>query len=388
MVDRITQDPMMVGAIAAIQALPYLLMSIYAGVLADRLDRRSILIFSDISSFIILMLFSAYIWVNPVPSLVVLFLTAFSLSAVNVFFAPAKSAMIPTLVPAQDLQESLSISAATQHFMPLAGLAISGGVLSAIEMVSPGKFFFISSLVNGFTFLLSFTFISLLPKGLNIKDRTSTLDEVSPKPNFKAELQEGLQIVKNNAFLKSALLLSLALQFFIAPFMLVYIAANRLWFGGLYWKLAAIEASFVLMLLISSLAIGKMKIRRPGRAYVVGLSSTGVLVLMMGFWTDFPKFMLLNLLCGIGLPFASLPLQTHIQLTIPNEFMGRVQGIMQIIGMTIVPIGTAVGGLVLAKVGPSQMFMLMGGGLAVFTLLGIFLKPFFDAVTPETTPKT
>ncbi len=381
MVDSATKDPRMVGAVAAIQALPYLFGSLYAGVIADRIDRRSILLFSDLASFLILLFFGIYVWITPAPSVILMLICAFSLSVVNVFFAPAKSALLPTLVDKSELPEALSVSAAVQHFMPLAGLAISGALLGAIEKLFPGRFFFVAVITNAITFSVSYWFISRIP-------RTSKSELVNEPEgaivvqNFKTDLIEGFDAIRSNSFLKVALALTLCMEFFISPFMLVYIAANRIWFGGEFWRLALVESAFVLAMLIASLAIGKMRIIRPGKSFVWGIGITGLLVLMMGVWTDYPRFLILNLLCGIAVPFGSLPLQTHIQLTVPNHLMGRVQSIFQIIGMTVVPIGAALGGFVMQIIGPAQMYILMGSGFMGSILIAIFSKQFFGAITP------
>src|SRR4051812_33398009 len=91
MVDKLTGKAAMVGDVGAIQAAPFLLFGPYAGLVADRLDRRRVMLFADLASAAILALLCVQLLVNPRPPTVIVFAAAFLLSSVNTFFLPAKS---------------------------------------------------------------------------------------------------------------------------------------------------------------------------------------------------------------------------------------------------------------------------------------------------------
>ena len=141
MVDKLTGKAAMVGYVGALEAAPFLLFGPYAGVLADRLDRRRIMLFADLVSALVLAGLCVVLLVYPKPHVGVIFAAAFLLSTVNAFFAPAKSAAIPALVPAERLMEANALSAATQHLMPLLGLGISGVGLGLLYALYPNLFF-------------------------------------------------------------------------------------------------------------------------------------------------------------------------------------------------------------------------------------------------------
>src|SRR5579862_8820226 len=97
MVQKVTGSSVMVGYVGALEALPFLLLGSYAGVVVDRLDRRRIMLLSDLCSGLALVGLAACIWLQRQPPVWALLVTPFVLSSVRCFFMPAKSASIPSL---------------------------------------------------------------------------------------------------------------------------------------------------------------------------------------------------------------------------------------------------------------------------------------------------
>lgn len=377
MVDKITKDPLMVGLVAGVQALPYLIFSAWAGSLADRLDRRMLMVFSDVSSTFLLLLFAAGLAIWGQPPLWSVFVMAFGLNTCNVFFAPAKSAAIPRIVPAELLQEANALSSTTQNFMPLIGLGLGAGLLGAIEKVAPTLFFLIAVLVNAVSFAFSAWCVSRLPK--IVPQREETHDHHPLR-----DALEGLRFIRREPVILTVLLANFGVSFFIAPFMVVYLAVNREWFGGAYWTIATFEASFVGAMVVTSLAMTRLKIRRIGVGFVWGTLLIGVFVAAMGWSPVFWLFLLWNLLCGFGLPILQIPLQTYIQMVVPDAFMGRVQSVLAIASTVVVPVSSALAGLVLHEWGAQTMFLIMGGGMALCAVGAGLVRPFREAILPET----
>lgn len=377
MVGQITGDAAMVGYVGALQTLPYLIFSPYAGVLADRLDRRRLMQFSDLASTALMFGFAAVVWSDATPPVWTIFLVAFLLSTVNVFFAPAKSASIPRLVPGDQLIEANALSSATQNFMPMIGLAVSGSVLGALYLYFPGTFFLTAILVNGATFLASSWFISRLPE--LIPDRGS-----EARSHALADLKEGIGFIRRDHLLKVSLILSLMLNILIAPFMVAYIEANNLWFGGKYGTLASFEFGFMVGLVIGSIVVGKLRIRRPGLAYGIGLAIAGLCVAAMAFSRQYWLFLGFNVICGLVLPFATIPLTTYIQMIVPDAFRGRVNATLTMLSMGVTPIGMGLAGMLVKEWGLVTTFLIMGIGLFAVPVLGLLDRAFRQSTMPTT----
>jgi MFS family permease len=377
LVDKLTKDPMQVGYVVAIQGLPYLLFSAYAGALADRLDRKLLMLISDLGSALLLFIFSGFLLWGYQPQMVWILALAGSLATLNVFFAPAKGAVIPRIVQEEDLGLANSLSSATQNLMPLIGVGLSGLVISILAHFASEKLFGLVAGLNAATFLVSAAFVS--------KIRSVRAErEIHEDHYIWRESIEGLKFVNRMPVIRAIVGLSIALNFFISPFMLVYVSVNREWFGGNYWTLAMFECAFFLPMMGMAIYIGKKNFGRPGLCLIWGIGIAGFFVLLMGISKAFWPFLLLNFLCGIVVPFSNIPVQTYLQKSVPDAFMGRVQALMSMAVMVTMPLGNLVAGPLLAKFGPAFLFFYMGGGLALAGMLGLFSRPLVGARMPET----
>jgi len=375
MVARLTGEAKMVGFVGAAETLPFLLFSGYAGVIADRLDRRRIMLLSDVLCGGLLVLFAALIFTNQHPPVWTLILTPFILSTVRVFFIPAKNAAIPALVPEHLLLKANALSSITQSFMPLIGLTLSASVLGALYAISKSWFFITAIGVNALSFWASAIYISMLPPV--VPDRKD--DEKHPVREFI----EGLSYIKRRKVIAAQIALGCLVNLVISPFFVVYVVTNDQWFGGKPQTLAWCEATFFLGLIVSSLLLGKVRVVHPGRAYILGTSIVGVGVGLMGFSHALWLYCIWNVICGLCIPFLDVPMNTYIQTAVEDAFRGRVNSVQWMVRAGIMPIGMALGGLFVKEVGLLGAYLLMGGGMVVAGLLGFVSREFREVKLPE-----
>lgn len=371
MTERLTGSPAMVGYTAALQALPYLLFGPLAGVVSDRFDRRRVMVFSDLASFTVMLVMLGLVLGLGEPPVWSVFAAAFAMSTVNAFFLPAKQAAIPRLVPKDLLMAANGLSISTQNLMWMLGIAMSAGVLGIIEKVRPEYLFATAIGANMVTFLVSAAIISGLPAIRPLSEEAHESAWVS--------LRAGLKVIGEMPVLKVILVLSLAMNLFISPFMVVYVEANKEWFGGTFQKLAFIELAFFLGMVLVGLVIARLNLRRPGIAYSWGLFVVGLTVVLMGIWPQYWAFWTWNFLAGLALPFAIVPISTYVQTVVPDAFLGRVNSALTIAGQAAQPIGMVAAGGLLEALGLIPMFWLMGGGMALCALAGMLSPAFRQA---------
>lgn len=365
MVSALTRGNMaMVGFVGAAEALPFLLFSPYAGVLADRIDRRRIMLLSDVLCASLLVVLGLVVLTNASPPVWTLFASAFGISTIRSFFLPAKSAAIPALVPAELLLKANSLSLATQNVMPVIGLGFSALVMGALFTLSPQWFFFGTIVFNAASFLGSAWFIALLPA---IRPDREDAQEKHPL----IDLREGLRYIRGRHELMVLLVLSLFLNLSISPFFVVYMAANRSWFGNQPQTLALFEFFFFTGMIGGSLLVGKSNIRRPGLGYIWGLAIVGAAVAAMSFSRSFAWFCAWNVLAGLALPYGQIPLSTYLQATVPDAFRGRVNSTLTMISMGTQPVGMSLGGFMLNALGLVKSFLAMGIGMGGVALAGL-----------------
>jgi DHA3 family macrolide efflux protein-like MFS transporter len=380
MVDRLTGDPKMVGIAGIAQTLPFLLLSPYAGVIADRADRRRILLAADLLSAAVLSAFAVLVWRDSSPPAWVLIATGAVLSCINVFFAPAKGAAIPQVVPADFLPSANALSMATQNLMPMIGVALSGTALAALYVLSPSYFFLSAILLNGLSFAFSALFIYRLPRLLPERMDSSK----GQAAQGLQDLKEGFVYLQGQSVLRTMLLLNFLVQLSISPFMLVYVQVNREWFGGQYVSLAVCEVSFFVGVVLCSVFIERLKINRVGMAFIGGMAAVGVTVALMALSKTVALFAFWNFVAGLAFPFAQIPMTTYVQRIVPNAFQGRVNSVLAMTGWGIQPVGIGLGSLVLAKIGPAGLLALMGAAMTLAALGGLLNLPFRRATLAET----
>jgi DHA3 family macrolide efflux protein-like MFS transporter len=377
MAEKLTGNIKMVGFVGALEAIPYLFFSPYAGVLADRIDRKRIMWLSDVVCGIALLLFGAVLAFNASPPAELLAAVAFLLSTIRCFFLPAKSAAIPNLIPGDKLIEANAFSMTTQSLMPLIGLAFSASLMAPLFALSPRWFFFACIAINAVSFFGSAVYISRLPQ--IVPERK----EEEP-PHAMADFKLGWRYMGTRRDLVVWLAMLTIFRLFVSPFFVVHVAANKMWFGGKPATLAWFEFSFFAGMIVASPLIGKLKVSKPGRAFSYGLAAVGMFVAAMAISPYFWPYMFWNVLCGLAIPYADIPMNAYQQLSVPDEYRGRVNSVISMIGMGIMPVGMLLAGFMVESIGLKGAFVVMGAGMFITALLGLLDKAYRNATMPET----
>ena len=145
--------------------LPIFFVSPLAGVLIDRMDRKVIMITSDVLRFVVVL---GFLLVNDAGDLWLLYTLAVVEIALAGFFEPARSAIIPTITPREDLVTANALSGSTWSVMLAFGAALGGVLVSWFGIKT-------AFIVDAFTFLLSAWFIARIecPKDVSKKEQAN-----------------------------------------------------------------------------------------------------------------------------------------------------------------------------------------------------------------------
>jgi DHA3 family macrolide efflux protein-like MFS transporter len=173
-------------------------------------------------------------------------------------------------------------------------------------------------------------------------------------------------------------------RLFVSPFFVVHVAANKAWFGGTPTTLAWFEFSFFAGMVFASPIIGKLKIKRPTIAFSYGLAAVGAFVAAMAISPFFWPYVFWNVLCGLAVPYADIPMNAYVQLSVPDEFRGRANSVVSMVGMGIMPVGMLLAGVMVEGIGIKWALVVMGSGMFLACLMGLLDKTYRDARMPET----
>ena len=381
MAKEASRSNLQVGLVMTASAVPFLLLSPFAGVIADRLDRRWIMAATDFTSALLMLGLAVYAWFEPVPPIAVIGSMAFLLSSVAAFFMPARMAALPRLVPGEALPEANAFYMTTQQIMWMVGMAASATLLALIQRLFPERFFCVAALFNAATFLFSSYWVLRLP---NLRpDR----GEHQGQKHGLGEFKEGVRAVLKDPVLRIALPTNVLAQAFISGFMVAYLEVNKRWFSGTFGSLAVIELSFAVTMAACGLYVGHRRIVRPGLSFCLATGIVGVSVVLMAWSQKIWLFMLCNALAGIALPFAWIPIQTYIQSAFEDRVRGRVSSVWIGSQMSVQPIGTLCVGPMLDWLGAGGAFLFMGGGMALSGFAGLASRACREAPMPSVEPE-
>jgi len=374
MAQQVTNSFAMVGYVGAMEMLPYVLFGPYAGVVADRIDRRRIMLLSDLSSTAALIAFATVVAIcHGAPPAWTLLAIPFALSTMRCFFMPAKSASIPRLVPADVLNKANALSTSTFNVVGLMGLALAATVIAKLYEITPQNFFAILLLINALSFAGSAVFIRRLPAIVPEREH----EEKHPWEDFKS----GLRYIRARRDLKVLIILLTVFRLGVAPFFVMYVAANKVWFGGKPQTLMWLEFTFFVGMIIGSFVASAMKVRRPTLAFSWELMLVGFFILALAIpqlWI----FIASNLLCGIVVAAGDIPITTYLQASVEDAYRGRVNSARDMISVGVMPLGMALGGVLLRELGLVGSFIVMGAVMAVAGAAGFIDRKYREVQMP------
>ena len=375
MAEKISGNAAITGLIAVVQALPFVLFSPLAGVAADRIDRRKLMLFSEYSSFVVMFVLFLALLVKPQPAIWMLGVSSFLLSTVNAFFMPARSAAIPRLVPKERIVEANGFAMASQQGVAMLGIAISASGLSVLYAISPDNFFRTAVIVNAVTFLGSAWFLRKLPDiavEMNFADMSVRQIRKALK-EILSDFMDGLRAIGKDSLSRVALPMNVFSTLSISGFFVAYVVVNGERYGGEFWTLALIEFAFAFVSLVCSIYVSRLNVKRPGMHFAFGIGFIGLMVVGMAFTEPYIPFLLLNAACGLAFPSLIIPISSYFQTAFPDELRGRVNSTWSMVSTAAQPLGIVmVAGLL--TLGVEQAFLVMGLGMAIPGLLGFAFK--------------
>lgn len=329
--------------------LPQLLISIFAGVWADRIDRKRLIILADatiaICTAILAVLFSmgyTEIWL------------LFVISAVRSLGAgiqmPAVSAFLPELVPQEKLMRVNGINASIQSLMLLLSPAAAGGLY---EVMGLGTIFWVDVITAavGISLLLI----------LKVAPREQIKHEAE---HFFSDMLLGVRYVAKTKWLRQFLGFYLVFAFMFGPVIFLTPLMVARSFGEEAWRLVVHEMVFSAGSILGGLLVGILgsKLRNKVHLLLIASMAFGLTTLVMGLSPNFLFYLCVMAPMGVTVPFTNTSAMTVLQTRVQPDLMGRVFGLVSIIGSGAMPLSMVLFGP-LADVVSIQLQLIITGFL-------------------------
>ena len=359
---QLTNSALALGIMSMCFGVPMMVLPMLGGAVADRLDRITVLKFTQSEEVIVPLLFALVIATGHL-QVWMLYLGAVVGGTMLAFDNPARQALLPGLVPPEDLMSATSLNSAVWSGAMLFGPAIGGLLLGAF-----GAAWLFA--INGVTTIaVLFALVSLR----DVPNRNESVAE----PMLE-RLVGGLRFASRNRGVLALLGLSLATGVLGRSYStLLPVFARNLWHTGPqgYGFLLAAPGAGALLGAFGVAALRDLE--HKGRLVIVAIGAYCVALLLFAMLPPYPVGLGLLLIAGLTSTAAGAATGTILQLAAPGPLRGRVMSLYAITMTGAPSLGGLLGGAVAQAVSAQ---VAVGGGVL---LLGIAL---FLLVRPVTRP--
>lgn len=342
LVFELTHSAFAVGLTATLATLPILGLTLYGGVVADRVDkRRFIMVLQTVmlleATALATLTLTHHITVHWIWGLAAIFGFA------TAFEVPARQAFIVELVPAEDLVSAAAINSTIYNLARVIGPAIAGLLVAA---AGPGAAF----AVNALSYVAVLIGLSRIQKQYQPKVSTE-----------RPSVFTGLRFISANPMLNALAWQMVLLTVFagsFVPILAVY-AREVLQVGatgfGLLTSAVGVGAA------IGAITMGAMSSRfsRP-RVAVVASTALGTAVVLLGLVRGLPLALLLLACAGAAMASQGIVTATGLQLAAPSELRGRVMAVYSFVVLGLAPLGAFQAGLVAEHLGAPWSIIISG----------------------------
>ncbi|MBD2871281.1 MFS transporter [Paenibacillus arenilitoris] len=354
-----TGSAKLMSAVLIAHLIVGMLFGPFAGTIADRVNRRTLMWATDLIRFALVAAIAVLVYLPSVPFSAILLLTGLVAFA-GTFRTPAFQASLVEIAGKEQLTQAVGAISIADNAIRIAGFAIGG-----IAVASFGGAAAIA--IDAATFLLSACLLLFAGKFPYAADKRAE----ASKTSFKQDLAEGFRYVRRNEFARAAVtLLPLVMFFFLSTFMLVQVMAVQVWQARPF-VFGLLEACIPLGYVAGAILIMRFdrRLKRRGiwtMGSVIGMGPLFVAIAQMP--SALPALPLV-LLVGFLFSFSTTIVFTRLRVAIDPALQGRVFGLLGALTGVAPPVGLALFASLSDKYGPADVMTISGA--AMLLLCGI-----------------
>ncbi len=314
--------------------LPLVFVSPFAGVWADRYNRKHLVNISD-AAIALVTLAVALIYSAGLRSVWLLFATVVARSVGMGIQQPAAGALIPQIVPAEHLTRFNGIQSTAQSLTMFAAPMAAAALLTFLPIE---HIFYIDVVTAAIGIATVFFCVKVagVPKKADSAEGTGA---------YYREMTEGFRFVVAQPWLKTLFVASALFGILASPAaMLTPLQVTRA-FGADEWRLMAIELAFSVGMMAGGILISAWGgFKNKARTMVLAWLLFGLATVMFGVIPNFWVYLAVMILCGCSMPVYNTPAMTLLQTKIPPGLMGRVFSVLMVLNGLSMPLGMALFG--------------------------------------------
>jgi MFS family permease len=358
---QIGHSELTLGLVAFASAIPVLVISPWAGVIVDRMSRRTLLMLTQSGAMLLAFVMAALTFTNVIQEWHVIVLAAL-LGVVNAFDAPARQAFVPEMVGKEDLPNAIALTSMMFNSARVIGPAAAGLVLAAVGAAW-------CFTINGISFLavLLGLWLMKIPPLRKIEHTTSPWQQ----------LVGGMKYAAGNREIAGLILLSLVFSVFGISYATILPAfvENTLHQGAMAYGWVNTATGFGAVTGAFLLAHRASHGRR-GKLLVITNIAFPLILIAFSFTSSYPLALVLAFGLGLGFMTQFTTINTLLQTRVEDAFRGRVMGLYTLTFFGFAPFGNLLIGFLGEKMG-------LGIAMTLFAVFSLVLSRWVLFKTPE-----
>ncbi len=357
----ITGSSTITGLVAMAAFLPAMLFGLYAGVIADKFNRKLIMIFANLSQSLTVIIIPIMLYFG-YKNILLIGIFAFIRASFSTFFPPALNALVPMITSKERLVKVNSVLATSAQLAYLIGPLGAGLILSIVSI----QYLFVIDSISFLFAILILIFIILPAKPKVAEKQFSSVKEIF----------SGIKYAKENKPLGLLFILTIINNFFImGPAFVGMLILVKDALGGTASQYAFVEAGLAFGMLIGSIFVYRISNRiNIGKLLLIGMILDGVTYSIMYFAGSVNFVFLFIVIHALGIPMITISRTAIIQKHSPNEYHGRLFSLVHLSVIGVTALSAAVVGIAANYIDIKIIFLFIGIGAALCGVIGFLNK--------------
>ena len=372
-IQKLSGSALWLGFTAMALTLPQLLFGLVGGVMADRFDRKKVMVISDLARAAAILIL---IWAKSPRELYLFPLVGCFMSVAGVFFGPARNAIIPSIVSREMLLTANGLLQASQMLAVIAGSFLATLVIATL---GPASAFILDSL----TFLIS--------AGLIFTLKIPPLNNSGPKEGiFWPQLKEGLSYIKERKPILVILVVASVATLSLGSIAVLGVAYVENYLGVNAESFGFLNSIQGIGMIAGGLSLGFFsRFASPHYLASVAMMALGLAILLFAFSSRFEAALLLAAIIGVCVVVARATLAAILQATVPDEKRGRVESTVNTSISFSTALAMGLSGILGAALGVRAVFTLAAAGVILGGILALLaLKVPVSQPSPQVSEAT
>ena len=356
LVFKLTHSSLMLGVVLFLNTIPFTALSLFAGVVADRVDRRKLLLVTQTILAISPFVLGTLVTKGSVKVWHIMALASIS-GCANAFDIPTRHSSIPLLVKREHLMNAIALQSAAFNSARIIGPALAGVL---VDRIGIGRCFFVNSA----------SFLAVILALMIIRFRSTPIE----RTNVLNEFHQGLMYVWRHDIVRTLIMMVAVPSIFSMPYMtLMPVFADRILKVGVTGYGMLMSATGIGALAGALTLAFFSKSKRKGLVLSTAYTLLAIMLILFANSKIFP----LSLFFLMGLGFMNVnylaTTNTLIQTIVPDELRGRVVSAYLFAFQGLLPLGHLQAGAMAKFIGAPGT-LTIGGLVCVFSALMVLIR--------------